>query len=348
MLVRWSEEEVVDWLDAAGLLGGKRVDSVASLSQRATSMLVTLEDGTALFLKKPRDDRREGDVLSLMASDVDGLRQLAPPLLHHDRASNVAVTAGLTGSRPMREVCAWRPPGDGLLVRRVAEALARLHTRTRGGVPAGGAPYPVHVTNPVPTFGAITPADYARAPGARFPDFLAAVQEIDEALRSLRGSWQATCLVHGDFKDDNVMVGGSPHDPEVTFVDWEMAGWGDPLWDVGSMVGQFMYHWASSIKRGGGRDLAALVRDAGVPFPLVRASASAFARTYARSARLPRVREQLARVMQYAGVFLLHRVKATLELHCVLPPEAWSCLQVGKTLVADPTRGARIVLAGAS
>jgi thiamine kinase-like enzyme len=342
--VRWSEEEVVGWLATAGLLAGRKVDSIASMSRRATSVLVTLEDGSALFLKKPRDDRREGDVLSMMSHELRGLEDLMPPLVHHDRASNVAVTAGLTGRRSMRDVCGWKPPGDGPLVRKVAEGLARLHAQSRSELAARGAPYPAHVTNPVPTFGGLSPADFARAPGARFPEFLGVVQEVDEALRSLRDSWRADCLVHGDFKDDNIMVGGSVDEPTVTFIDWEMAGWGDPLWDVGSMVGQFLYHWATSIQRGGGRELASLVRDATVPFALVRSSAAAFASTYAKEAGLSRSGDHFAKVMQLAGVFLLHRVQATLEIHCTLPPEAWSCLQVGKTLVADPARGANIVL----
>ena len=345
--VRWSEQEVVAWLGAAGLLGGRKVESIASMSRRATSMLVSLEDGSALFLKKPRDDRREGDVLSMMSHELRGLDDLLPPLVHHDRASNVAVTAGLTGRRSMREICAWRPPGDGPLVRAVADGLARLYAPSRTSLGARGA-FPAHVANPVPTFGELSPSDLARAPGACFPQLLAVVQEVDETLRSLRGSWDASCLVHGDFKDDNVMVGGSLEEPLVTFIDWEMAGWGDPLWDVGSMVGQFLYHWVASIQHGGGRDLASLVRDAAVPFPLVRSSAAAFASTYARAAGLSRTRDQLARMAQFAGVFLLHRVQATLEIVCTFPPKAWNCLQVAKTLVADPLRGARIVFGEAS
>jgi Phosphotransferase enzyme family len=213
---------------------------------------------------------------------------------------------------------------------------------------ARGGAYPVCVTNPVPTFGGLSPADYARAPGARFPEFLGVVQEVDDLLRSLRDSWEADCLVHGDFKDDNVMVGGSLETPAVAFVDWEMGGWGDPLWDVGSMVGQFLYHWATSIRRGGGRDLASLVRDAAVPFALVRSSAAAFASTYAKAAGLSRIGDQLAKVVRFAGVFLLHRVKATMEIVCTFPHEAWNCLQVGKTLVLDPVRGARIVFGDVS
>ena len=346
--VRWSEQEVIGWLGAAGLLAGRSVDSTASMSHRATAMLVTLEDGSALFFKKPRDDRREGEVLSMMRRELAGLGDLMPSLVHHDPASNIAVTASLGDRRSMRDISGWVPPGDGPLVRRVAEGLARLHVESRSALGGRAGPCPAHATNPVPTFGRITPSDFASAPGARFPEFLGVVQEIDETLRSLRSSWEADCLVHGDFKDDNVMVGGSAEEPSVTFVDWEMAGWGDPLWDVGTMVGMFLYYWAQSVRRGGGRDLASLVRDAAVPFALVRSSSAAFASTYARAAGLTRVRDRLAKVVRFAGVFLLHRVKATLEVLGTFPPEAWNCLQVGKTLVADPAVGARIVLGEAA
>jgi hypothetical protein len=330
------------------LLGGKRVIRLDSMSGRATCVLVTLDDGTGLVFKMPRNERREGSILAMLRDrdDLEGIRDMLPVLLHHDEKLNVAVTLALVGHTPMRDLCQWRPPGDGSLVRTVASGLARLHTTTSKHLalgPRGACP---SVKNPVPTYGGLSPADLARAPGRDFPRFLAAVQEVNEELRTLHRSWQPECVIHGDFKDDNVMVGGCAAEPKLVFVDWEMAGWGDPLWDVGSMVGQFLYHWAMSIRPVTGGDFASWVQGASVPFADVRSSAAGFVSTYAavsgRSFSVPS--EWLMRVLQFAGLFLLHRVTATLELMGVLAGPVANCLYVGRTLVSDPERARHIVV----
>ena len=348
--MRWNENEVIAWLDDAGLLAGRTVARVASMSQRATSVLVTLQDGSSLFVKRPSKQRREGALLALLhgRDDLAPIRPLLPVLVAHDDALNVAVTAGLGDRISLRELCNWRPPGNGPLVRAVGAELARLHVATAASSLAsarGGCP---DVPNPVPTYGDVTPADLARAPGRNFGQLLAVVQEFNDALVALRATWRPSCFIHGDFKDDNVMVGGATEAPALTFIDWEMSGWGDPAWDVGSMVGQFLYHWATSIRRGGA-GFASWVRSAAVPFALVRSSVAAFVESYAAAAgRDAADAAWLERVLQLAGLFLLHRATATVELLGTLPVPATSCLQVARTLIDDPARARPIVVGEAS
>ena len=54
------------------------------------------------------------------------------------------------------------------------------------------------------------------------------------ALDDLREGWRCEALVHRDVKRANCVA----HGARVALVDWEMAGWGDPAWDVGSVLGE--------------------------------------------------------------------------------------------------------------
>jgi hypothetical protein len=53
-------------------------------------------------------------------------------------------------------------------------------------------------------------------------------------------------------------------------------------------------------------------------------------------------------VVQFAGLFLIHRALATLELLGTLPLPATHCLQVGRTLIADPERAGSAILGSLS
>jgi aminoglycoside phosphotransferase (APT) family kinase protein len=50
------------------------------------------------------------------------------------------------------------------------------------------------------------------------------------------------CVVHGDFKLDNVMLDGSDPAHLVAVFDWEMSALGDPLVDVGILLA----YWSRS------------------------------------------------------------------------------------------------------
>jgi aminoglycoside phosphotransferase (APT) family kinase protein len=65
------------------------------------------------------------------------------------------------------------------------------------------------------------------------------------ALEALRAQWQADTLIHGDMKWDNcLMATDAGTNVTVRFIDWEMAGWGDPLWDVAGLLQGYLISWA--------------------------------------------------------------------------------------------------------
>ncbi len=59
---------------------------------------------------------------------------------------------------------------------------------------------------------------------------------------ALREGWRADTLVHRDVKWANCIAHPAPggvRPSRVKLVDWEMAGWGDPAFDVGSALSDF-------------------------------------------------------------------------------------------------------------
>lgn len=131
---------------------------------------------------------------------------------------SVAVRAARTG---------W---SDGQLGQFLGRALGTWHELTR---PHAGEL--MHV--PVPWV--------LRAVGPDRPTFLLANVHVARLLDALDPStlgrpladgaalWRASGVVHGDLRFDNCLI-----DPRgrTTFVDWECGGFGDPLWDVATIL----------------------------------------------------------------------------------------------------------------
>jgi aminoglycoside phosphotransferase (APT) family kinase protein len=86
---------------------------------------------------------------------------------------------------------------------------------------------------------------------SNFPDISAANSELlrlvkrdpafGRALDSLREQWQAQTLIHGDMKWANCLVSETA---PPRFIDWEMIGRGDPLWDAAGILQEYLAAWA--------------------------------------------------------------------------------------------------------
>ena len=70
-------------------------------------------------------------------------------------------------------------------------------------------------------------AGYLQAGGHPFPVFELAIKWLGDNLPERR----APVLVHGDFRNGNIMV--SPQDGLVALLDWELTHFGDPMEDLG-------------------------------------------------------------------------------------------------------------------
>ncbi len=79
-----------------------------------------------------------------------------------------------------------------------------------------------------------------------------ALRSLNAAVKSLDpfvGSWRPTGIAHNDFYDDQMLV---LRDGRVALVDFEEAGPGDPMLDVGNFLAHL--RWASRLGRKGRRD----------------------------------------------------------------------------------------------
>ncbi len=93
-----------------------------------------------------------------------------------------------------------------------------------------------------------SPATYAGLTVANAALF-GAVQADPVALRALRqlrdkhSSREGGCLVHGDLRQANLVRVAKGGRTRLVFIDWELACWGDPARDVGSLTADYLLAW---------------------------------------------------------------------------------------------------------
>ena len=149
----------------------------------------------------------------------------------------------------------------------LGRALGLLHSRTRPLVADGSewtawAPPPWVLSLHRPDASIFTDVSAA---GLELIRIVQRTEGFGELLDGLRATWAPTSLIHGDVKWSNVLVvdAGTPQE-SVKLIDWESAMVGDPSWDVGSALSQYLSFWLFSIPLTGGEAPSAS-RARGVP-----------------------------------------------------------------------------------
>lgn len=339
--------DVGTWLAGHGLCASGAVAGVSPMSVRGTAVMATLRDGGTIFLKRcgvgapGARPRGEAALLTLVQTQpaLEPYRRVSPALLHYDGKDGVIATRGIVAHETLRARCGGLPPTNEELIAVIARRLAACHDASRALPSAARSDAVLRGEPPVPNYDHVTPTELAHAAGTDIRTYLAAVQGVAAALRQMREGWRTDCLIHGDLKDDNILVGSATGEADlsIVFVDWELSSWGDPRWDLGTLIGQFLFYWVDSIPLGAGGDFGAWIASAKVPFDQVRHTTEYLVKTYIAASRDPSVRslDWLAMVVRYAGVFLLHRALVTMEYMGVLTPATYSCLHLGRTLISN-------------
>lgn len=183
--------------------------------------------------------------------------------------------------------------------------LARLHAQTRGGA---GLDESFFDEEP---FEQLRIDPYFRHAAQRVPQLGAAILETVDELRARR-----SCLVHGDFSPKNLLV--DPNQKTVWFIDFEVAHFGDPAFDLAFLV----THLTLKAVR---RPQDSLQLDA---------AATSFMDSYALAVGGESPID-LAHVIRLVGCLLVARVEGKSQAEYLDSPQRAAVLDVATAILAD-------------
>lgn len=73
---------------------------------------------------------------------------------------------------------------------------------------------------------------------------------LQQAFTRLHQDWKPTHLCHNDIRSENILLTRSAVNAAVTglvLIDWELAGVGDPAWDIASVFSEYATYWIDTI-----------------------------------------------------------------------------------------------------
>lgn len=247
--------QVLPLLLSAGLLSpADALDGGAELHPCGRSHLVFRLDlhgapRLAIKLFGPRRGGTDGDpmrerAVHALVGSLPELAALLPQARPHAGPDWLLAQDWFAGSPTWIGDALIRGEGDGVeeldaLAADFLPALSRLHRSTaqlRQSQPAH--PAWTALQGPAPWVLRLFDGDGPAELWA-YPNIAVALREaasrprLLQGIRRARGAWRPRCLVHGDLKHDNLL---RADDGRLALIDWEMARWGDPAWDLAGLL----------------------------------------------------------------------------------------------------------------
>jgi thiamine kinase-like enzyme len=265
---------------------------VADASRRNRNFRVVSERGPSYLLKQGVGDggaRTVGHEAAMYRSlrespRLEGLKRYLPACHGYDSERGVLTLELLRHAESLRDHHVRRRRFPASLAKQLGDALGVLH---RASPPAetdpGGAKGPAWVLSvhhpDVSVFRDVSAANL------QLIKLLQGADEFCRLLDELRAGWANDALIHGDVKADNVIAfapGTSRRKTRLALVDWEMAGWGDACWDVGSVFGEYLATWLLSMPITGEAPPERFVELARYPLEAIQPAIRAFWHAYVR------------------------------------------------------------------
>lgn len=215
--------------------------------------------------------------------------------------------------------------------RNLARALAAYH-RIGPGQANGDAPVFPKKVPWILSVDQFTPASFSAMSGgnSQVVGIVQQYPEFHQHLLALRNEWRFDSLIHGDLKWDNCVVenGTNGQEAELRIVDWELADWGDPCWDVGAILQAYLSFWIFSMPAAVEMPPAEMVKRAQYPVESMQPAIRAFWEGYTDArgieksgvaAMLDRsVRCGAARMIQTAYEYMYYSPQISANTLCLL------------------------------
>ncbi|MGV9775237.1 phosphotransferase family protein [Streptosporangium sp. NPDC003464] len=344
---RAEDEELVSSESVGRILRavGHRVHEVISVTRcvsRRRVVLVRLVDGSFVLLKWPDEDIDvENNYETAMLGLLDGvalppeIRAAVPRILAVDPETRVVVVDAIPPCLSLHDLLKNERLVPEPHLRALARILAALH-----GVPVEGIRdrHPDRMLGPpVPRDTLVSTREYANGCGLDFDDYLRSMQELEPRFRELHERWAPDSLIHFDLGGDNILFPVAPPAGAlpVRLIDWELAGFGDPMYDVGFLVGQLFLGEMRRVRSAvGATDWMSQLQ----------ANAHNFMNAYSEAR--PVSEEDAKRLVQYAGIALLVHSTVRLQQIGALGRIGHLCLHFGKRFVQRPDIVSTLLLGG--
>jgi thiamine kinase-like enzyme len=373
MVFSLSSQNVIQYLQDADLCSsedGASADAELPESSKNCNFLVTLADRRKLLVKQERCNVKNGTPYEffnewlfhqlLQQFPVLGnISAIASIVLHFDEENFILVSKYLTEYLDLASF--YQKNNTNVFPEDIATAigttLAALHRATfnhkeyrdfMATAPEGQFRYSFY--NPAQGVESITPDIFGTVPtdALKFHVLYQQYDSLDSAIAELAYEWQPCCLTHNDLKLENILVHSRWDQLDnclVRMIDWEACSWGDPAYDLGTVLAGYLKIWLDSLVVDPTIELEESMNLAVTPLEVIQPSILALTRAYLNA--FPMILEYrsefILRVVQFVGLALMQQIQESIKYRKYFDNTGICMLQVAKSLLTMPQQSVRTV-----
>jgi 5-methylthioribose kinase len=346
------------------------VDSVAA---KNFNLLVTLSNGNKYLVKQERlvsDGKAAGEFLNewriqeflQLFPERDSFRSLLPVVSHFDAENSIIVFNYLDDYRDLADFYTKENVFSSAIASSIGTIAATIHSSTfnRQDYQEFFERDPKNelkglVPSLIDSLERISPEIFGLVPadGLKFFVLYQRYESLAQAITELSTAYNPCCLTHNDLKLNNILIHQDWQQSNqniVRLIDWERSAWGDPAFDLGTLIGSYLLIWLSSLVISQTLTIEESLRLAATPLEQIQPSISAMTAAYCDT--FPEIGEQrpdfLKRVLQFAGLALIQQIQAAIQYQKSFGNTGICTLQVAKSLLCHPERSMPTVFGSAA
>jgi thiamine kinase-like enzyme len=351
---------------------GYHSDSVANKIEPVVAknfnLLLSLTQNLQLLVKQERHNREgksAGEFLAesqvhQLASEFPALsywQSAISELLHFDRDNSILVFRYLNDYRDLADFYTKENIFDDRIAQKLGTVLASFHRDTyhraiyRLAVGKDRQQSDTSIVKAlIRNLEHLTPEIFGIVPedGLKFYALYQRYDSLGQALVELGDAVKVCCLTHHDLKLNNILLHNEWAQPEsqtIRIIDWERAAWGDPAFDLGTLIASYLQMWLGSLVVSKSLSIEESLSLAITPLDRIQPSIAALTRAYLQA--FPDILidrpDFLIRVVQFAGLGLIQGIQANIDYQKTLGNSGIAQLQVAKSLLCRPDRSMQTV-----
>lgn len=210
----------------------------------------------ALDTEKIETMRVEATAYWLANTDLQykALKEFLPKYFYYDSMNHILVVEQVKDSMSVYDYYLQVEEFNTALPQQIADILASFHKTVNPAASQQNAgfqyfrkqtPWVFTIAgNPAANF-----AGTAQSADQQIMQMILKNNEFVQLMAQASNEWQATSLIHNDAKFNNFLIGYEPDKKtirQIKLIDWELADIGDPLWDVASVIQNYLTLWLTT------------------------------------------------------------------------------------------------------
>ena len=375
MALLLSSHNVTNYLRGLALCTDADQDKVQidSIPAKNFNLLVTLPNGHKYLVKQERytsDGKTAGEFLNewriqefvQQFPELENIPALLPVVLHFDRENSLMVSQYLDDYRDLADFYAKENVFPSAIASSIGTIIGTIHHSTYNHQNYQDlfrqdteTELKDQVSNIIRRLERITPEIFGLVPseGIKFFVLYQRYESLAQAIAELSTAYKPCCLTHNDLKLNNILLHQDWQQSNhsiVRLIDWERSAWGEPAFDLGTLIASYLLLWLNSLVISQTLTIEESLRLAATPLEQIQPSISAL--TVAYFDTFPEILEErpefLKHVIQFAGLALIQQIQATIQYQKSFGNMGICMLQVAKSLLCRPEESMQTVFGKAA